>query len=96
MIQAGFKDQVAGAEALVPLDVITGPGAPLMKRTVRPEQLPRLPDGHMLFGTRDQGFGEVLYLCEMLEDAQYLWDSQDTALASPHWYSAPVMFAEDN
>lgn len=63
----------------------------------RPEQLPRLPAGHRLFCGYDQGQGERLFLVETLEDMQQLDDAyaQGGALTI-RWYSAPVVFTDDN
>jgi hypothetical protein len=97
VIDLGMKDDNPGAEALVDL---TKPGdhgsPPVMLSGTRPVRLPQLPEGHRLFGTLDQGFGERLFLIETLDDAVRLWDLQDLAMASPVWYSAPALFTGDN
>jgi hypothetical protein len=95
----GPKATTPGAEALV--DLTRGQGSrgerlPVMPRGNRPVALPSLPEGHRLFAGYDQGLGEQLVLIETLEDAQELWDRQDYMLESPIWYSAPVLFAQDN
>jgi hypothetical protein len=96
MIDAGMKASAPGAEALelVPNPPIAGWRDP----SGRPRQLPRLAEGHRLFAGFDQGRGEKLILIETLEDAQAVWDAYagGGAIYSPTWYSAPILFAEDN
>jgi hypothetical protein len=96
MIDLGMKDDNPGADALVDLTVPGHPGLVVMQRSTRPVQLPRLPEGHRLFGTLNQGFGERLFLIETLEDAIRLWDWQDLAMEAPMWYSAPALFPGNN
>jgi hypothetical protein len=96
VIDLGMKDDNPGADALTDLTVPKDGRLPVMPKSTRPAQLPQLPEGHRLFGTLNQGFGERLFLIETLADAVRLWDWQDLALEAPTWYSAPALFAGDN
>jgi hypothetical protein len=97
MLDLGLRKDVTGADAL---ELVDKPGTwhPQMGQGERPAQMPRLPEGHQLFAGYDQGFGEHLVLCETLDDVQKVWDgyARGGALFPPSWYSAPVLFAEDN
>ncbi len=74
--ELGKKDQIFGAEKLVPL-TISG----------RPTKMPSVPTDHAVICGYDQGLGERIIICATLEDMQELYDAYARGSAlSIHWY----------
>jgi len=84
MIELGKKSEIFGAEKLEPLNPISFGGIG------RPMVMPRVPQDHKVICGYDQGLGERIFVCETLEEMQYLYDAYARGGALRiHWYSGP-------
>lgn len=77
MIQLGKKSECFGVEKLQKLTDVYG----------RPTKIPFLNGDQKVICGYDQGLGEVLFVCETLEDMQELYDAYARGGAlSIYWY----------
>lgn len=77
MQQLGKKSEVLVADKLQKLTDVHG----------RPTKLPFLHGNEKVICGFDQGLGEVLYVCDTLEDMQQLYDAYAKGMAlSIYWY----------
>ena len=78
MINLGKKDQVFGADQLIPLKI-----------EGRPTQLPTTPEESKVLCEFNQGLGERIIVCNTLEEMQELYDAYATGGALRiKWYHA--------
>ena len=91
MYSLGKKSDVFSAEDLIPLLKYAEVGRLHLvfprDHKGRPTALPELSGDEMLIAGTDRGLGEVLIVCESLEDAQEIYDSYARGLLlSIRWY----------
>jgi hypothetical protein len=77
--ELGKKDEIFGADLLVPLGLYR-----------RPDKMPVVPEGHSVVCGYDLGLGERMIVCDSLEEMQKLYDMYAQGFAlNIVWYSAP-------
>lgn len=77
MFELGKKDEIFGADKLVPLRDVYG----------RSERLPFLKKDESVIAGFDQGLGERILVCETLEDMQQIYDAYARGFALRlNWY----------
>jgi len=76
MYELGKKDEIFGADKLVPLNI-----------SRKPTEYPALKEGEKVICGYDQGLGERLFVCDNLEDMQRLYAGYYSGGAlSIQWY----------
>jgi hypothetical protein len=77
VIELGKKDEIFGADKLKPIDI-----------QGRPMHMPATQPNEAVICGYDQGLGERMFICENLEQMQYLYDNYARGGAlGIYWYA---------